>query len=913
MSTASVPVLVVDDDAHKRLALKSVLAPLGYSIVEAESGEAALRCVMATDFAVILLDVRMPGMNGFETAALMRRRKQSEMTPIIFITAFAADELGPDARYVEGAVDFIFSPVHPDELRAKVSVFAKLFTKAAGLASRAREVQTSADQLRLLTDAAPVGIFQTDKEDRYLYTNPRWTDITGISAEEALGRDWATISNSEERPGSIHVLPSTVADPTDHSHRLEIRVPGGPSRIALVTSESIPDARGRIAGWVGTLADVTAEAGADAERSASERRFRQLADAMPQIVWTMDPQGEPDYFNERWFDYTGLSMAQSKGGAWASVMHPDDSEALSGEWAASMEAGTPLEVECRFRRVDGEYRWHLIRGMPVRDDRGEVTKWFGTSTDIHEQKRAEESLRTSEQLFRGAFDAGQTGIALIDADGTTYLDVNDALCEMLGYTKDELVSLGWAAVTHPDDRQVNLDRVSGFMAGQRDVDYVNKRYIRKDGETISVQISDSLIRQPDGPAMYCVTHVTDVTEREEAALEKEKLQEQLRQAQKMEAVGQLAGGVAHDFNNILAVVLNYAEFVTESLDAEHVGQPDLQQIIKAGERGAVLVHQLLAFSRQEVIELKVLDLDDVVSGMAVLLSRSVGEDIELNIEDNPDDLPLTKADRGQMEQILLNLVVNARDAMPDGGRIDISTGHEELEEGARADLLPGHYVKLTVTDNGSGIDPDTLEHIFEPFFTTKERGEGTGLGLATTYGIVKRAGGGIYVESEVGEMTAFTVYLPVTTDEIEVPVQHTVVHAKDEATILVVEDEAPVRELIGRILRRKGFTVLDVSSGAKAVEICADPEKEIDLLLTDVVMPLMSGPALRDAVHLLRPDMSVLFMSGYTDELIAKRGVLGAGEALLSKPFNSEQLLERVRDSLQSRTTTSLPPISESA
>jgi len=391
------------------------------------------------------------------------------------------------------------------------------------------------------------------------------------------------------------------------------------------------------------------------------------------------------------------------------------------------------------------------------------------------------------------------------------------------------------------------------------------------------------------------------------------LQEQLRQAQKMEAVGQLAGGVAHDFNNILAVVLNYAEFVTESLDAEHVGQPDLQQIIKAGERGAVLVHQLLAFSRQEVIELKVLDLDDVVSGMAVLLSRSVGEDIELNIEDNPDDLPLTKADRGQMEQILLNLVVNARDAMPDGGRIDISTGHEELEEGARADLLPGHYVKLTVTDNGSGIDPDTLEHIFEPFFTTKERGEGTGLGLATTYGIVKRAGGGIYVESEVGEMTAFTVYLPVTTDEIEVPVQHTVVHAKDEATILVVEDEAPVRELIGRILRRKGFTVLDVSSGAKAVEICADPEKEIDLLLTDVVMPLMSGPALRDAVHLLRPDMSVLFMSGYTDELIAKRGVLGAGEALLSKPFNSEQLLERVRDSLQSRTTTSLPPISESA
>ena len=260
-----VPVLVVDDNASKRLALKAVLSPLGFSIVEADSGEAALRCVMAQDFAVILLDVKMPVMDGFETAALIRRRRQSEMTPIIFITGYSRGEIATSARYVEGAVDFMFAPVQPDELRAKVSVFANLFINAEELAARAREVQTSADQLRLLTDAAPIGIFQTDSENRYVYTNPRWTEITGIRADEAAGRDWPTIIGSEQRADLIAELPND--DPAGLSHRFQIRRPGSASRIVLVTSESIPDTDGGSAGWVGTLADVTAEAGAEAAMS----------------------------------------------------------------------------------------------------------------------------------------------------------------------------------------------------------------------------------------------------------------------------------------------------------------------------------------------------------------------------------------------------------------------------------------------------------------------------------------------------------------------------------------------------------------------------------------------------------------------------------------------------------------------
>jgi PAS domain S-box-containing protein len=283
-----VAVLLVDDNVTKRLALKAVLSPLGFSIVEADSGLAALRCVMTEDFAVILLDVRMPTMDGFETAALIRQRRQSEMTPIIFITAFGSDEIVNTDGYDQGAVDFMFAPVAPDELRAKVSVFANLFIKAEVLATRAREAQMSADQLTLLADAAPIGIFQTDTQNRYVYTNPRWTEITGIPPEEAAGQEWDTIIGPEQRAGLVAEFPDGALDRAELVHRFEIRLPGSASRVALVTSKSIPDSDGGIAGWVGTLADVTAEAGAEAAMSAARDEANEasrLKSDFLDIIW----------------------------------------------------------------------------------------------------------------------------------------------------------------------------------------------------------------------------------------------------------------------------------------------------------------------------------------------------------------------------------------------------------------------------------------------------------------------------------------------------------------------------------------------------------------------------------------------------------------------------------------------------
>jgi PAS domain S-box-containing protein len=639
------------------------------------------------------------------------------------------------------------------------------------------------------------------------------------------------------------------------------------------------------------------------------------------------------------------------------------------------------------------------------------------------QQGMENELRESAELFERAFSAAQTGIALIAADSRKYIDVNEALCEMLGYSKDELMTLDWLDLTLPQDREKSLRTLHEFVAGTQKLNYLMKRYVKKDGNIISVEISEAVVRDPEGRPLYFVSHITDITERQRAALalkeseellqavienspaiiyikdsdgrylmankrflnafemvrdrvlgrtdydlfpaevadvvaatdrkvldsgpmrieenlphidgslhsyisvkfplkregqelqlcgistditdrvdandEKKRLEAQLRQAQKMEAVGQLAGGVAHDFNNILSVILNYAQFVADDLPKEDARRPDVEEIIAAGQRAAQLVHQLLAFSRKEIVEPRVVDLSTVVRGVQGLLQRSIREDICLEVA-TAHDLWLTKSDIGQLEQILMNLVVNARDAMPQGGHLLIATSNETLRQGERHGLQPGRYACMKVSDDGAGMDAATVDRIFEPFFTTKDRGKGTGLGLATVYGIVKQAGGGIYVDSDPGQGTTFSVYLP-TTDELSGTFGPNAFEGEDPmetGTILVVEDEVGVRNLVSRILISNGFEVVAVSSGAAALEYCSSHAVVIDLLLTDVVMPEMSGKVLAGLFDLERK-VRVLYMSGYTDEIIAKRGVLGGDEDLIEKPFTAQALVAKVRAALR--------------
>jgi two-component system cell cycle sensor histidine kinase/response regulator CckA len=384
------------------------------------------------------------------------------------------------------------------------------------------------------------------------------------------------------------------------------------------------------------------------------------------------------------------------------------------------------------------------------------------------------------------------------------------------------------------------------------------------------------------------------------ASERKSLEDQLRQAQKMEAVGRLAGGVAHDFNNLLTVILGYSHTVKDELPADHPIQREVEEIRKAGEQAAGLTRQLLAFSRKQVLLPQVLDVIAVVANMEMMLRRVIGEDIDLRTFSDPATGRI-RADRGQLEQVIMNLAVNARDAMAKGGKITIETLNVEFDDAsARGEVAshPGSYVMVAVSDTGAGMDADTKSHIFEPFFTTKEKGTGTGLGLATVYGIVKQSGGFVYVYSEPGHGTTFKIYLPRVEEEPDAPgrVAPITKSTRGSETLLLVEDEEAVRRLAREVLLRQGYRVLEADGWPSGLEIAATHPDPIHLVVTDVVMPGMTGPEGVSRVSVLRPGIKVLYMSGYTDDALIHRGVLGTEVALLQKPFTPGDLARRVRD-----------------
>jgi PAS domain S-box-containing protein len=525
-------------------------------------------------------------------------------------------------------------------------------------------------------------------------------------------------------------------------------------------------------------------------------------------------------------------------------------------------------------------------------------------------------------LFRALLDAAPDAIVAVDADGIIVLA--NAQAEFLfGYARDDLIGQHIellvpesARAVHPSHRRSYFSRPvtrpMGFgieLAGRR-----------CDGSEFPAEISLSSIDTGDG-VLVCAA-VRDVTDRIEARAERERLKAQaererlearMNQSQRLESLGQLAGGVAHDFNNLLAVIINYTTFIAEEVGAAaerpggerwQVVRDDIEQVQLAAERATELTHQLLAFGRREVVRPRALALNDVVTDVEQLLRRTIGEDVELTIASDAD-LATVLADRGQIEQVLVNLAVNARDAMPGGGHLTIDTRNVDVDEGmvaSGADVAPGRYVRLRVSDTGHGMPRELLEHIFEPFFTTKPKGEGSGLGLATVYGIIAQAGGTTRVYSEPGQGTTFTILLPAS-DAVAVtaPAHEPEALTYDGQTVLVVEDEDALREVTRRILARRGLTVLPARSGTDAVRIAMEHAGAIDLLLTDVVMPQMLGREVAERVSTIRPGIPVLYMSGYARPVLASRGTLEDDVALLEKPFTEAALLTMVHELLAGR------------
>ncbi|HYX27330.1 MAG TPA: ATP-binding protein [Pyrinomonadaceae bacterium] len=484
---------------------------------------------------------------------------------------------------------------------------------------------------------------------------------------------------------------------------------------------------------------------------------------------------------------------------------------------------------------------------------------------------------------------------------TTYW--NPAAEQIFGYKSSEMIGLPSHKLLVVEESQGFVEEIFRKIAGGEILSSSFSDNVTKDGRNIVCEWYAAPLTKPDGTFIGIMSMAQDVTEQRRAESERRSQAEQLRQAQKMEVVGQLAGGIAHDFNNLLTAINGYSDLSLRGIQPDTSLYRNLQEVKKAGLRAASLTSQLLAFSRKQVMQPKVLDLNEVVADMDKMLRRLIGEHIDL-VTLTTSDLGAVKADPGQIEQLVLNLSLNARDAMPDGGKITIETRNAYLDGNYAASHLsvePGHYVRLSVTDTGCGIDPETQKSIFEPFFTTKEVGKGTGLGLSTVYGIVQQNGGSIWVYSEVNHGTTFKIYLP-RIDDLKTGDDREQISKSRHGTetILLVEDEETVRNLASAILEDYGYTVFTAANGAEGLTLCEDSSEKIDLLITDVVMPEMSGRALAEKAERLRPEMRLIYMSGYTDDSVVRHGILAENAAFIQKPFLPDVLASAVREVLDS-------------
>lgn len=723
-------------------------------------------------------------------------------------------------------------------------------------------LRTSLELLRVAANVARFGGWSVDlQSDRCV-----WSDAVADIHEMPRGygpsvKDGIEFYAPEWRDRIRQVFSDCVQQGIPYDEELEIVTRFGKRVWVRTVGAAVRDADGRVIRVQGAFQDVNRRKKAELARQKTEERLKLTLQATHDGVWDWDIPRNEVTLSPSYYAILGYEEGEfpSTLDAQIELVHPEDRERFRQERARCLQEGVPVRVEFRMRTQTGHWRWILSRGMVVeRDASGQPVRMVGTHTDITEQKQAEEAIGLQLQELKR-----------------------------------------WQALMwHQSDRSQALKReVNELLACLGEpARYPSVNGSCADAETPTTVQGFADEAERSRRALLDALEDWQLSEKRELAL-----QEQLMQAQKMESIGRLAGGVAHDFNNLVCVIVSYAGLVLDSLQEGDPLRADLEEIRNSGERAATLTRQLLAFSRRQLLAPEVLNPNQAIAGIEGMLRRLLGEDIVIDVK-AADDLGNVMVDPGQFEQLIMNLAVNARDAMPGGGRLTIETANAVVDEQdvhAQALASPGQYVLLSVIDQGCGMDAETKARIFEPFFTTKAKGRGTGLGLSTVYGIVKQSGGNIAVSSELEQGTCFKIYLPRVDDPA------TVARRKPETsltggqeTVLLVEDEDSVRKLAERILRSAGYQVLVAAGSGEALLLFEKYGEAVSLLVTDVVMPEMSGRALADRLLGQDSRLKVLFMSGYADDAIVDNGILVPGTHFIGKPFTAAELTRKVRETL---------------
>jgi len=776
--------------------------------------------------------------------------------------------------------------------RNKAGEITGFLTMNTDITERKKAEDSISFQAHLL-DVVEQSVIATGLNGIVTYWNQFAQELYGWTAAEAIGRNVSELVTPEINQVQAAEILAQLNTGKSWSGEFIVRDKNGTTFPAYVSNSPIYDDKETIIGVVGVSTDISERIDSEKTLRESEARFRLLCEAAPLGVFLTDAVGGYLLTNPYLQEVAGFSFDEALVDGFANFIHPEDRERIFREWKEATAAGKECFQQYRFLHRDGAIRWVSVRTAPIIAANNQIVSHVGTVEDITARRLAEESLRQAEAKYRSLVESSPAIVYLaepVPPFAPIYVSPN---ITRFGYTAEEWFNRAdmWFSLIHPEDRARVLNTTEAAMNQSLDTD-LEYRITARDGAIHWLHDKGRFVTDDQGKRIGWQGVILDVTETKQ-------LEEQLRQSQKLESVGRLAGGIAHDFNNMLTAINGYSELTLRSLEDDNPLRQNIEEIKKAGERSALLTHQLLAFSRQQVLQPLVLDLNEIIADTTNLLERLIGEDVELITALNPKT-GRVNVDPGQLSQIIMNLAVNARDAMPHGGKLTIETANIFLKpDDARQKIgiLPGAYVLLAVCDTGQGIDGKIQQQIFEPFFTTKELGKGTGLGLSTVYGIVKQSGGNIEVDTKVGAGTTFRIYLPRVAEQPEAAeiTDAATKFLTGTETILLVEDEELVRKLSKQMLETCGYTVVEARDGLEALKICDDGTCEFDLLMTDVVMPQMGGRELAEKLTERLPNIKILFTSGYTDDAVIRHGVVKANTNFVQKPFTFDELNRKVR------------------
>lgn len=747
---------------------------------------------------------------------------------------------------------------------------------------------------RALVEATTEYVFQLDETGTNTETPYWWYELTGQKIEDSVGFGWLEQVHPEDRDRIRAAYRQSIRTTATATEHLRLKTLNNDYRHFLARGVPIAGDQGK-ARWVCTLTDIDDRMTAEFALRDSEQRMRTILNAEPECVKVLSLKGDIVEINPAGMGFFEADTLEQVVGTSADCIMRSDYVATFQDSIRRVRHGDTVEMEYVIVGFKGTVRRLSMLAVPLRDSEGEIEAILAVSSDMTEKRATEEALRESEARYRNLFENNPYPMWVYDTDTLNFLAVNESAVNHYGYSRGEFRSMKITEIRPVEDQeevaQLARTNVSTTKA------HHTWRHITKAGQELHVEVTSHPLEYEGHRARLVLAH--DISERKAAEDKLRASEDQLRQIQKLESIGTLAGGMAHDFNNMLTAINGYSDLILRKIPEDDPIRRHVDEIRKAGERSAELTRQLLAFGRRQIMQPQLVSFNNIIDETTDMMQRLIGTGITINTNLEPN-LESIEADPGQLSQVVVNLVINARDAMPDGGTIDIETRNMTLDaeySSRYIDVTPGEYVMLSVSDTGIGMDDATRERIFEPFFTTKSVGSGTGLGLSTAYGIVKQSGGNIWVYSELGVGTIFKIFMPraaVGVSTLPSEVSRYDLHLGDEK-ILLVEDEESVRSLAREILESCGYSVTDACDGTEAVDQLVANNGRFDLVITDIVMPGMSGRELVKYLEENFADIKILCTSGYTDDAVIHNGLIDDGLNFLQKPFTFTALSKKVR------------------